>query len=409
MNILFITDNFPPEVNAPASRTYEHCREWVKAGHKVTIITCNPNFPQGVLYSGYDNKLVTLETIDGIRVIRVWSFITANTGFVKRILDYMSFMLASTLASLKLGNFDLVIGTSPQFFTVVSAFMISKIKNIPFVFELRDIWPESIRAVGAMKSSRVLNMFESLELFLYRKARKIISLTKAFKANLIQRLIEGEKIHVVRNGVDLTRFYPREKNKQLLTKLGLSSEHFILGYIGTHGMAHDLNTILRAAQHIQRSEEEFTQKAHFLLIGDGAAKKGLLQEAKAMGLENISFLDPVTKDEIADYWALLDVSIIHLKKTPLFKTVIPSKIFESMAMGVPIFLGVEGESAEIVKEGAGFCFDPGNEKALTDLIRESQQDNLNLSETKELALVLARNYDRRNLASKMLNMLSKSF
>ena len=183
MHILFLTDNFPPEVNAPASRTFEHCREWVKAGNQVTVITCAPNFPAGKVFSGYKNKLWQTEEMDGIRVIRVWSYITANAGFIKRILDYISFMPPAVLASFFVKKPDLVIGTSPQFFTVCAAYLVSLFKRIPFVFELRDIWPESIKAVGAMNDSIIIKLLEKIELFLYRKAKMIVSVTHAFKKN----------------------------------------------------------------------------------------------------------------------------------------------------------------------------------------------------------------------------------
>ena len=177
MHILFLTDNFPPEVNAPASRTFEHCREWKNAGHQITVITCAPNFPKGKVFDGYRNKLWQSEVIEGMRVIRVWSYITANEGFVKRILDYQSFMLSAVLASPFVRGVDLVVGTSPQFFTACAAYAVSRMKRVPWVFELRDLWPESIRAVGAMKESKALDWLEKVELFLYRKANAVVAAT----------------------------------------------------------------------------------------------------------------------------------------------------------------------------------------------------------------------------------------
>ncbi|MEE9338413.1 MAG: glycosyltransferase, partial [Methylococcaceae bacterium] len=187
MHILFLTDNFPPEVNAPASRTFEHCREWVKTEHRVTVITCVPNFPQGQPYPGYKNKLWQTETIEGIRVIRVWSYITANSRFVRRILDYISYMISATIASIFVRKVDLVVGTSPQLFTAVAAYLVGFLKSKPYVFELRDLWPESIKAVGAMRDSKVIQVFELLELFLYRKAACIIPVTHSFKKVLVNR------------------------------------------------------------------------------------------------------------------------------------------------------------------------------------------------------------------------------
>ncbi|WP_413889039.1 glycosyltransferase [Candidatus Aalborgicola defluviihabitans] len=176
-----MTDNFfPLEVNAPASRTFEHCREWVKAGQQVTVITCAPNFPKGRVFDGYRNRLWQSAEMDGIRVIRVWTYITANEGFAKRILDYVSFMVAATLAALFVRKVDVVVGTSPQFFTVCGACVTGFLKRVPGVFELRDIWPESIKAVGAMQDSLALRWLERLELFLYRNASRVVAVTHAF-------------------------------------------------------------------------------------------------------------------------------------------------------------------------------------------------------------------------------------
>ena len=185
MHILFLTDNFPPEVNAPASRTFEHCREWVRLGEQVTVITCAPNFPKGTVFPGYQNRLWQVEMLDGIRVIRVWSYITANEGFVRRSLDYMSFMVSATIASLFVKKVDVVIGTSPQFFTVCAAYVVGLFKRVPLVFELRDIWPESIKAVGSMNDGFLYRSLEKLELFLYKKASRIIALTQSFKKELV--------------------------------------------------------------------------------------------------------------------------------------------------------------------------------------------------------------------------------
>ena len=229
MHILFLTDNFPPEVNAPASRTFEHCREWIKSGHRVTVITCAPNFPKGRVFEGYQNRPWQSEEMADIRVIRVWSYITANEGFVRRILDYQSFMLTATLASLFVRRPDIVIGTSPQFFTACAAYAVSRMKRIPFVFELRDLWPESIKAVGAMKDSAAIRLLERVEMFLYHKASQIVSVTHSFKKTLIARGVNSEKITVITNGVDMSRFKPMPKDAELVAQLGLEGK-FVAGY-----------------------------------------------------------------------------------------------------------------------------------------------------------------------------------
>lgn len=402
MHILFLTDNFPPEVNAPASRTFEHCREWVKVGHRVTVVTCAPNFPRGKVYPGFRNRIWQSETIEGIRVIRVWSFITSNEGFAKRILDYVSFMVTGFVASLPIRRVDVIVGTSPQFFTACAAYAVGTAKRTPWIFELRDIWPESIRAVGAINKAYILDLLEVVELFLYRKATAIVPVTHAFKKDLISRGIDGGKIHVVMNGVDSSRFSPMPKDQALLQKYNLQ-ETFVIGYIGTHGMAHGLDTLLDAAHLIAAAGH--SRKIMMLMLGEGAQRQHLQARAKEEGLVNVLFLDSVPKDQVPRYWSILDASIIHLKRSDLFSTVVPSKLFECMAMGIPILHGVEGESADIVQHyDTGLTFEPENHVQLTERV-------LQLHDNAEVRQRLSRNgplavkdYDRKTLAHQFLRI-----
>jgi glycosyltransferase involved in cell wall biosynthesis len=349
MKILFITDNFPPEVNAPATRTFEHCKEWVKKGDEVTVITCAPNFPKGKVYEGYKNKLYQKEEIEGIKVIRVWSYISANEGFAKRIIDFLSFAFMAFWVGL-FKKTDVIIATSPQFFTTWTAETLATLKRKPWVFELRDIWPESIRAVGAISGdSKIFKFLEKLELRLYKRASRVISVTESFKRNLIERGIDGEKVKVVLNGANLERFSKMKKDAALVEKYNLEGK-FVVGYVGTHGMAHKLDFILN-------SWPKDNPNFHLILMGDGAEKSKLVELAKTLNIPNISFIPSMLKEDVPAYLSLMDVSLVPLKKSDLFKTVIPSKIFENSAMQIPILLGVEGESADIIqKYNAGLCF-----------------------------------------------------
>jgi glycosyltransferase involved in cell wall biosynthesis len=406
MHILFLTDNFPPEVNAPASRTFEHCREWVRLGERVTVITCAPNFPRGKVFSGYQNRLWQVEMLEGIRVIRVWSYITANEGFVRRSLDYISFMVSATIASLFVKKVDIVIGTSPQFFTVCAAYVVGLFKRVPWVFELRDIWPESIKAVGSMNDGFLYRSLEKLELFLYKKASRIVALTQLFKKELVSRGIAAERIDVVTNGVDLSLFKPRSKNEALLKKLRLENQ-FITGYIGTIGMAHGLETLIGAAEILQSTPG--AENIHIIILGDGAKKNSLKQLTVQRQLKNITFIDTVSKSEVGDYWSLLDVSIIHLKKDPLFEKVIPSKLFECMAMGIPVLHGVLGESAEIVSRlGVGKTIAPEHPQVMAQEILHLAMNNPELQQMKEAALKAANQFDRKYLAQSMLVSITKT-
>lgn len=406
MHILFLSDNFPPEVNAPASRTFEHAREWIRLGEQVTVITCTPNFPKGNVFPGYKNNLWQAEVIEGIKVIRVWSYITANEGFIRRSLDYLSFMIAATVTSLFIKKVDVVIGTSPQFFTVCAAYFVSLLKRSPWVFELRDIWPESIKAVGSMSDGFLYQSLEKLELFLYRKATRIVALTQSFKKELILRGIGAQKIDVVTNGVDLSLFKPRNKNDGLLKKLGMENR-FIAGYIGTIGMAHGLETLLEAAEILQITSG--AENIHILILGDGAKKASLKKMALLKRLRNITFVDTVPKSEVSEYWSLLHISIIHLKKDPLFEKVIPSKLFECMGMGIPVLHGVLGESAEIVNRlHVGITVAPENPQILANELLALSSDSKALREMRRASLSAARQFDRSQLALNMLLTLKKA-
>ncbi|MCH7629908.1 MULTISPECIES: glycosyltransferase family 4 protein [Novosphingobium] len=405
MHILFLSDNFAPEVNAPASRTFEHCREWVRAGHRVTVITCAPNFPKGAVFGGYRNRLWQREDMAGITVIRVWSYIARNEGFAKRILDYLSYMVTAFLAALFVRRVDVIVGTSPQFFTACAACAVSVVKRRPWVFELRDIWPESIRAVGAMKKEYVLDRLEALELFLYRKATAIVTVTHAFRENLIRRGIDAGKVHVVTNGADTARFVAMDKDVALEQALGLRDK-FVLGYIGTHGMAHGLDTLIDAA--VLLKQASWAQDCRLMLLGDGAHRARLVRRAHDLGLDNVVFVDTVPKEQVVRYWSILDASIIHLTKNDLFRTVIPSKLFECMAMAIPVLHGVEGESADIVKRhDVGLTFEPENPEALCEAVRRLFHDAVLRERFKRNGPHAAHTYDRAVLAQQMLAQMER--
>ncbi len=367
------------------------------------MITCAPNFPKGRVFAGYRNRLWQSEEIEGIRVIRVWSYITRNERFVRRILDFMSFMLTAFLASFFVRRVDIIVGTSPQFFTACAAYATSVVKRRPWIFELRDIWPESIRAVGAMKKERLLDLLERLELFLYRKSTAVVSVTNAFKQNLIARGIDASKIYVVTNGVDTSRFSPLPKDRKLLAELDLEGK-FVAGYIGTHGMAHGLDTLIDSAKVLAQSKH--AAQVRLIMLGDGAQRVRLEARARTEGLDNIRFIESVPKDEVVRYWSILDASIIHLKKSELFRTVIPSKMFECMGMAIPVVHGVEGESAEIVmRHEIGITFEPENHLELVERLVTLHDD---VEARERLACngpVAARHYDRKVLAEQMLNIL----
>ncbi len=402
MKILFITDNFPPEVNAPATRTYEHCMAWKK--HEdvdITILTCFPNFPHGKVYEGYSNRLYQTEMIEGIKVIRLWSYMTSNKGFTKRVLDYLSFAFMAFFSGLFVKH-DVIIATSPQFFTTWAAWAISKVRRTPWIFELRDIWPASIKTVGAMEQGVVINLLTKIELGLYRDAAKVIAVTDAFKNELIERGIDAQKIDVVTNGSNLELFTPRPKERALLQELHLEGK-FVIGYIGTHGLAHKLDFIVNAISEIKDEE------IHFLFIGDGAQKEMIVALAETLALRNITFLDPISKEQVPKYLSIIDVSLAPLKKSETFKSVIPSKIFEASAMRKPTLLGVEGQAQEILETyDAGVCFEPENAVDFIAKVMMLKNNTVLYQRYVKGCDNLARHFDRKLLATKMLQSIIRT-
>lgn len=403
MKILFLTDNFPPETNAPALRTFEHARVWVESGHRVTVITCVPNFPTGRVHEGYRNVPYSVEEMDGVRVVRVWTFVAANEGLFRRSFDYLSFMLSSFPAALMQERPDVIVGTSPQLLTPVSAWAAARLRRVPFVFELRDLWPESIAAVGAVSEGRTTRAVASLADFLYRRADRIISVTESFVRVLRERGIPEDKLAVVRNGVNLSEFTPGPRDNGFREEAGIAPGDFVATYVGTLGMAHGLASIIETAE-LTRDEP-----IHYLMVGEGAEKSELEGAVGRLGLTNITFLGGQPRERIPRILNASDSVLVHLKDDPLFSTVIPSKIFEAMGVARPIVLAVKGESAEIVTAaGAGVVVSPESPAELADAIRGLLADPEHAREMGLRGRAAAEGeFCRRAAARKMLDVLSR--
>lgn len=404
--LLFLTHYFPPEVNAPANRTYEHCRIW-KNDLDITVITNVPNHPDGRIFPGYENKLYQKEVVDGINVIRLWTFITPNEGFILRTLNYIIYMIVAVIYVL-ISNikFDIVIATTPQFFCGLAGKFIAKIGRKPFILELRDLWPESIVAVGALKNKAIIQILEKIELNLYRSSNKIISVTNAFKENLIHRGIASDKIEIVYNGISIDIFSNNQaiENKEIEQFL---STGFIVGYIGTLGLAHAVDIFVRAA--------ELNNNIKYLIVGSGAQRNELEITIKSKSLSNIKIFPNQQKKNIPYIISKLSLFCVHLKKNDLFKTVIPSKMFEGMIMRKPIIIGVDGEAKNIVYNGqCGLFFEPENELELLKIINTYRNNPQLIIEHGEKGYdFVINNFNRDVLADKLFveikKLLNKDF
>jgi glycosyltransferase involved in cell wall biosynthesis len=370
----------------------------------VTVLANVPNFPMGKIFPGYRNRLWQQETMDGIRVVRVWTYVTANEGFLKRSLDYFSFAVTGVIGGLFLPAPDLIVATSPQIFTALGACILAWIRRRPFVFELRDLWPDSIVAVGAMREGHVLRMLRRLEYRLYHRAAKIVSVTDAFKRILVANGVPREKIAVVRNGVDLKAFAVGAKPVDLARSLGVEGK-FVAAYVGTIGMAHGLDSLLSAAERLRDRGD-----LAFVLVGAGAERARLEEDARNRGLNNVLFAGPVDKEKVKRFWRLCDVALVLLKDVAVFRHVIPSKMFEAMGTGRPIILGVSGESRELLQEaGAGIAIPPENPQALADALTKLMDDPALCRDFGAAGRrFVEKNFDRERLALKMLRVLEEA-
>jgi len=404
MKILFLSDNFPPEVNAASSRVYERACYWVKDGHEIQVLTCAPNFPFGKIYDGYKNKWAQKENMDGIEVTRVKTYMAPNKGFTLRTLDFLSYMFMAVIVGSFQAKPDVVISTSPQFFTAIGAWMLSKIKRVPFVFEIGDLWPESIKGLGLMGDSFIYKIFERIELFLYRQAIVVIAQTPSFKENLVKRGIDPNKIKVIMNAVDIKRFLPiKSKDEEIVLQYNLKDK-FVLGYIGTHGLSHDLTKVIDTAKLIQDKQSDIV----FLFVGEGAEKENIIQYAKKNGVRNVLFIPQQTKANIQKWWSVCDVALVHLKDLDIFKSVIPSKIFEAIALGLPVLLvAPEGEASQLIRqEGFGIHIHPQKIDLYAEKVIELSLDKKKLSEFQKASLKASKIYNRDNQAREFINTLT---
>jgi len=404
MRIVFFSHYYPPEVNAPASRTSEHCREWTRLGHDVTVVTSAPNHPKGELYPGYRNRLFQREIIDGVKVVRVWTYLAANEGFLRRTLNYVSYMLTAALAVPRLPRPDVYVSTSPQFFCGLAGMIAAKMRWRPWVLEIRDLWPESIITVGAMRKGTAVRLLEWLERLAYRKADRIVSVTDSFVPHIAARCQGAEKIDVIKNGVDLSLFKRGSDPDAVKRELGLDGR-FVAAYVGTHGMAHSLDTLLDAA-----AAQKHDAGIGFLMVGDGAEQARLAARVASEGLGNVKIVGQLPKARMPAIWAATDASLILLRRSDAFLKVLPSKMFEAMAMEVPIVLGVEGEAHALLESaGAGIAITPESAGELAAAVSRLRDDAALAASCGGRGSAFVReHFDRSRLARRYIDVLESA-
>jgi glycosyltransferase involved in cell wall biosynthesis len=377
VKILYVSQYFPPEMGAPAARASELAHHWARMGHQITVLTGFPNHPTGVVPAEWRERLRGLhyaETIDGVRVVRTWLWPLPNRKAHERIRNYASFCVSAAVSGSALPKPDVVIATSPQLLCALAGWWIAFWKRVPFVFEVRDLWPESLAAVGVGLEGTLLHRtLGAIAGFLYRRADRIVVVSPAFKDHLIRCWkVPAAKISVVENGVEVDLFHLDPAAVEVRKRLNLE-DRFLICYIGTMGNAHGLETLLDAANDLQTALPE----AMFLLIGEGAEKDRIVELAAARRLSNVQFLGQQPRERIPAYVSAADICIVILRKAELFKTVIPTKMLEYMACERPVIIAVDGQAREIVEQAnAGIFVEPENSKALVQAILEMAANRL---------------------------------
>jgi glycosyltransferase involved in cell wall biosynthesis len=365
MRILFFTQFYPPEVGATQTRMQHFAQRLVENGHHVTVIAEMPNHPKGIIFEGYRSRLVQHIIEDGIEVIRIWVYASPRKTFLRRMLFYNTYMLHAILAGLCLarGRYDVIFATSPPLPVVFSAYLVSRMKHCPFVMDVRDIWPAVGVVLGEIRGQAIIRGAEKLERFLYAKAAAVTCVTRRFVDDVIGKGADSAKVSFLPNGTIPELFNPQHSDGELRRKLGLEGK-FVVGFCGNHGVAQGLPEILEAAR-LLKDRDEF----RFLFVGEGPVKSYLLEMKARDELHNVLFLPQVPISEIAPYINAADIMLVPLRKDDIFTAFIPSKMFDFMACGKPIILGVDGEARAILEaSGGGVYVAPDNPHALASAL-----------------------------------------
>jgi colanic acid biosynthesis glycosyl transferase WcaI len=402
MRLLMLTDNYPPEMNANARIFSELAEIWADHGDDVSIITCHPNFPRGKVFDGYKNRWYTKEIFNKVKLIRIKTYMSANCGVIKRTLDFISFALSSFFCGLFQPKPDVIIGVTPQFFCALSACLLSIKKKSAFVMIVCDLWPDAVVASGLINKNWIYKLLKKIEYWMYQQANSIIILSENYRSYLNNLGIPDKKIVTSISGAS-KQFYPRKKNSILLDEYNLSGK-FVIGYIGTFGIFYNYQNIFALAKSFKKNAYSHI---HFLMVGDGPKRKTLEQQILNQHLNNINICGPFAGEIIPEYWSLVDLAIIPLASIEINKMVLPSKIIEAMAMGIPILLyGPDGEARKFLSQSdSGWYMNSSDKKNLEHLLLSLSTNKQELLDHGAKAFKFAKNFSREKQAEELLTHL----
>jgi glycosyltransferase involved in cell wall biosynthesis len=434
VRVLIVTHYFPPETGAPQARLSGLAATWAADGDDVTVLTGMPSHPTGVLPPSYRRAVLRREHRDGYRVVRTWLYATPNEGVARKTLSHLSFMASSVLlGGRSSGPADVVVVSSPTFFSILSGWLLARLKRARLVVEIRDLWPAIFVELGVLANRRVIRVLERLELAAYAAADQVVVVSEGFRADLLRRGVPSAKVHTITNGVDLDRFTPApespgertEARAGLRARLGTGPEACLVLYAGTHGISQALTAIADAAAQLDNGCSAAAGKAdrtlgsaagraaafdgraiRFAFVGEGADKKRLERRVAELGLGNVALLPGVASAEMPALLAAADICLVPLRKVPLFATFIPSKMFEYLAAGKAVIGSVTGEAAQILAEAGAVVVPPEDSGSLAAAIAALAADPQLRAEIGRAGRAFAeRRYDRGALAREYRKIL----
>lgn len=369
MRLLFVTHYFPPEVGATQSRLGEVTAALARRGHHVTVIAPFPHYPDGRVPNSYRGSLIRREERDGVHVVRTWVLAVPNSAVLRRTLDYASFAATAIGAARAAGPADLVIGETPPLPAALAGYAISRLARCPFVCNVADLWVSSAVAIGALRRPAAIRTGRLLERFVYNRSACVTAVTEGVRAALEHGGIPAEKLHVIPNGVDTRRFHPTIDGSRWRSRLAKPDELLVV-YAGNHGLAQGLGVVLESARLLRD-----TRNVRIVLVGDGAEKTALKAQATRQALSNVVFVPPQPFEAMPELLAAADVCIAVLRKDDVFRSAVPSKLFEAMAVARPVVIAADGEAAMLVERAhAGLAVRPGSPEALAGALCRVHDD-----------------------------------
>jgi glycosyltransferase involved in cell wall biosynthesis len=368
VKIRFITPYFPPEVGAAQTRINELAAQLQSLGHEVSVLTTFPNYPTGIVPQEWRGKLFWKDVEGKVPTYRIWTYATANSGFLRRITSHISFALFASLAGLFLPKCDVSIIESPPLFDGFVGVFLRTLRRMPYVFMVSDLWPESAVQMGMLKNRFLIKASKGMELLFYRQSTGVLALTAGIHRAIISDGISESKVMLFRNSVDCNFFRPGVNGSAIREELGISQSAFVALYAGTFGLAQNLTTILEAASLLK--SEQSTKDIHFVLAGAGAESEILLRKARELALRNVSIINPLSKSRMPELINSADCVVVPLRDLEIFRGALPTKMFEAMACGRAVILAIAGEAEVLMREAdAGCCVPPESATGIRDTVK----------------------------------------